>query len=151
MNTGAKTVAQGEKMNGDNRPAMPIYLDFQATTPTDPRVVQAMLPWFTEKFGNPHSRNHAYGWEAEEAVEKARAQVASIIGADERETAKDGGRALLNLGHTFGHAIENAAGYGEYLHGEAVAIGLSAAVMLSRELSFASAQDEGSAAAATGA
>jgi 3-dehydroquinate synthase len=67
---------------------------------------------------------------------------ARIVEADERETAKDGGRALLNLGHTFGHAIENAAGYGEYLHGEAVAIGLCAAVRLSRQLGFASAQDE---------
>jgi len=67
---------------------------------------------------------------------------ARIVEADERETAKDGGRALLNLGHTFGHAIENAAGYGEYLHGEAVAIGLCAAARLSRELGFASAQNE---------
>jgi 3-dehydroquinate synthase len=73
---------------------------------------------------------------------------ARIVEADERETAKDGGRALLNLGHTFGHAIENAAGYGDYLHGEAVAIGLCAAVKLSRELGLASAQDEARIAAA---
>ena len=59
---------------------------------------------------------------------------ASIVQADERETAKEGGRALLNLGHTFGHAIENVAGYGEYLHGEAVAIGLGAAARLSLKL-----------------
>src|SRR5215470_18538414 len=71
--------------DGQNRPKTPIYLDYQATTPTDPRVVEAMLPYFTMHFGNPHSRNHAYGWEAETAVEKARAQVASIIGADEKE------------------------------------------------------------------
>jgi len=68
---------------------------------------------------------------------------ARIVEADERETAKDGGRALLNLGHTFGHAIENAAGYGSYLHGEAVAIGLSAAARLSRELGFLTADDVG--------
>ncbi|MGH6894783.1 MAG: aminotransferase class V-fold PLP-dependent enzyme, partial [Dongiaceae bacterium] len=70
---------------GTNRPQMPIYLDYQATTPCDPRVVEAMLPYFTTHFGNPHSRNHQYGWDAEAAVEKARAQVASIIGADEKE------------------------------------------------------------------
>ncbi|MGE0152573.1 MAG: IscS subfamily cysteine desulfurase [Reyranellaceae bacterium] len=67
------------------RNSKPIYLDYQATTPLDPRVLEAMMPYFTSNFGNPHSRSHAYGWEAEEGVEKARAQVAAIIGADEKE------------------------------------------------------------------
>ncbi len=62
-----------------------IYLDYQSTTPCDPRVVDAMLPYFYERFGNPHSRTHPHGWIAEEAVEKARKQVASIIKADAKD------------------------------------------------------------------
>jgi len=63
----------------------PIYLDNHATTPVDPRIVQAMLPYFTERFGNPHSSDHFYGWEVAEAMEVAREQVAQLIGADADE------------------------------------------------------------------
>ena len=66
-------------------PHFPIYLDYGATTPVDPRVVDAMVPWLREHFGNPASRSHAWGWEAEAAVEKAREQVAALVGADPRE------------------------------------------------------------------
>ncbi|KAI9490163.1 cysteine desulfurase [Zychaea mexicana] len=63
----------------------PIYLDVQATSPMDPRVLDAMMPYFTENYGNPHSRTHQYGWETETAVETARAEVAKLIGADPKE------------------------------------------------------------------
>ncbi|GIL81259.1 hypothetical protein Vretimale_1181 [Volvox reticuliferus] len=64
---------------------VPLYLDMQATTPMDPRVMDAMLPYMTEQFGNPHSRTHLYGWESEEAVEDARSKIARLIGADPKE------------------------------------------------------------------
>src|SRR5450631_1221353 len=69
----------------DMTPHFPIYLDYGATTPVDQRVVDAMIPWLREHFGNPASRSHSWGWEAEAAVEKARAQVAALVGADPRE------------------------------------------------------------------
>lgn len=62
-----------------------MYLDAQATTPLDPRVLDAMLPYLTHQYGNPHSRTHAYGWDSEKAMEKARQQVAELIGADKKE------------------------------------------------------------------
>src|SRR5438552_10977513 len=64
---------------------LPIYMDYHATTPVDPRVVETMLPFFSEYFGNAASRNHPFGWQAEEAVEKARKQVADLIGANAKE------------------------------------------------------------------
>ena len=69
----------------DMTPHFPVYMDYGATTPVDPRVVDAMVPWLREHFGNPASRSHAWGWEAEAAVEKAREQVAALVGADPRE------------------------------------------------------------------
>ena len=69
----------------DMTPHFPIYMDYGATTPVDPRVVDLMIPWLREHFGNPASRSHAWGWEAEAAVEKAREEVAALVGADPRE------------------------------------------------------------------
>jgi len=74
----------------------PVYLDYQATTPTDRRVVDAMLPYFTDAFGNPHSRSHAYGWEAESVVEEARGHIAHLIGANAKEVVFTSGATESN-------------------------------------------------------
>ena len=80
----------------DMTPHFPIYMDYGATTPVDNRVVDAMIPWLREHFGNPASRSHAWGWEAEEAVEKARGQVAALINADPREIVWTSGATESN-------------------------------------------------------
>ena len=75
---------------------LPIYLDYSATTPVDPRVADKMIPWLTERFGNPASRSHAYGWEAEEAVENARAEVAKLVNCDAKEIVWTSGATESN-------------------------------------------------------
>ncbi|XP_076060830.1 nfs1 cysteine desulfurase [Oratosquilla oratoria] len=79
-------ISTGVSKEQDGQEAMrPLYLDAQSTTPIDPRVLDAMMPYMTSYYGNPHSRTHQYGWESEDAVEKARKKVASLIGADSKE------------------------------------------------------------------
>jgi len=80
----------------DMTPHFPIYMDYGATSPVDQRVVDAMIPWLREHFGNPASRSHAWGWEAEAIVEKAREQVAALIGADPREIVWTSGATESN-------------------------------------------------------
>ena len=90
----------------DTTPHFPIYMDYSATNPCDERVVDAMIPWLRQHFGNPASRSHAWGWEAEAAVEQAREQVAALIGADPREIVWTSGATESN-----NLAIKGAAGF----------------------------------------
>ena len=85
---------------------LPVYLDYSATTPVGPRVVEAMVPWLGQRFGNPASRSHAYGWDAEQAVEQAREHVASLVGCDIRELVwTSGATESINL------AVKGAASF----------------------------------------
>ena len=95
------------------RPNRPVYLDNQATTRCDPRVMEAMLPWFTEHYGNPHSVEHVMGTEAEAAVEDARGQVAALIGADAKELVFTSGATESN-----NIAIKGAARFAQHAGNE---------------------------------
>ena len=93
----------------------PIYLDYHATTPVDPRALEAMLPYFTERFGNAASKQHAYGWEAQKAVDTAREQVAALIGASSNEICLHERRDRIEQPRDQGHGALRCARGGEHL------------------------------------
>jgi cysteine desulfurase len=91
-------VTDNEQVMGAGLMQLPVYLDYSATTPVDPRVVDRMVPWLAQRFGNPASRSHAYGWDAEKAVEDAREQVAALVNCDPKELAwTSGATESINL------------------------------------------------------
>ena len=94
---------------------LPIYLDYSATTPVDPRVVDKMVPYLRQSFGNPASRSHAYGWEAEKAVEESRESIAALVNADPREIIfTSGATESINLAIR-GLAESQAANGGHFI------------------------------------
>src|SRR5437879_8042890 len=98
--------SRGIGLNGTREMKFPIYLDYSATTPVDPRVAQKMIPFLTEQFGNAASRSHAFGWEAEKAGEEARGHVAALLNADSKETIWTSGATEGNH-----HTIKGAANF----------------------------------------
>ncbi|MCA9289337.1 MAG: aminotransferase class V-fold PLP-dependent enzyme, partial [Phycisphaerales bacterium] len=100
---------------------LPLYFDNAATTRTDPRVVEAMLPCFTEVYGNPGSRNHSFGWASEAAVDKARGQVAGVLGADPKEVVFTSGAtesnniAIRGVANMYAKAPAGSAGRGHII------------------------------------
>ena len=100
--------AEEIEMKGVSLTGRPLYLDMQSTTPVDPRVLDAMLPFFVDHYGNPHSRTHLYGWEAENAIEIARKEVADSIGANPKEIIFTSG-ATAGKQHSFGHVVRRTS------------------------------------------